>query len=179
LHNYILNIALDICLKTFVRVKNEIDHIDGRISVNDIEPRSCGVYLYLTNPDDVMPIIQISVDIADTELEKKDIAINIMGTLTEQEHIPFADVFAKSILDDCENLKPWVKEGIVHRVGGVNEPRKVASRSLEVKYRIFDELYPEDEMGRHDIDENEIAKTLFPFIKSLHEIYLRIYPKDK
>ena len=62
--------------------------------------------MYLTNPGDVMPIIQINVDMADTELDNKEIAIHIMGTLTEQEHdIPFADILAKSILDDYENLK--------------------------------------------------------------------------
>jgi hypothetical protein len=82
-------------------------------------------------------------------------------------------------LDDYEKLKPWVKEGIVHRNGQANEPRRIGSRFLEVKYRMLDEFYPEDEMGRLDIDENEIAKTLLPFIKSLHEIYLRIYPNDK
>jgi hypothetical protein len=80
-------------------------------------------------------------------------------------------------LDDCENLKPWVKEGIVHRIDRDNESRKVASRSLEIKYRMQDELYTEeDEMGHHNIDENEIAKSLLPYIKSLHEIYSRIYP---
>jgi hypothetical protein len=70
LHNYILNIAVDICLKTFVIVKDEIDHLDGRISVNNIEARSCDVFLYLTKPDNVLPIILINVEIADTELEK-------------------------------------------------------------------------------------------------------------
>ena len=124
MHNYILNIALDICLKTFVIVQNEID-IDGRISVDSIEPKSCGVHLFLTKVDDVLPIIQIHVYIADTELDNRDIAINIMGTLTEQEHdTPFADVSAKSILDDYQNLKPWVKEGIVHRIGQPDEPKQ-------------------------------------------------------
>jgi len=37
----------------------------------------------------------------------------------------------------------------------------------------------EDEMGHHDIDEEGIAKTLLPYIKSLHEIYSRIYPNNK
>ena len=180
MHNHILNIALDICLETFVRVKNEIDHIDGRISVNDIGLTSCSVYLYFTKTDDVLPIIEIGVDIADTELENNEVAIHIMGTLTEQEHdIPFADVLAKSIMDDYEKLKPWVKEGIVHRIGQPNEPRQIGSRSLEVRFRMLDELYPEDEMGHHDIDENEIAKTLLPYIKSLHNIYSRIYPINK
>ena len=44
---------------------------------------------------------------------------------------------------------------------------------------MLDELYPEDEMGHHDIDENEVARTLLPYIKSLHEIYFGIYPNDK
>jgi hypothetical protein len=178
LYNYILNIAIDICLKTFVKVKHDIDNIDGRISINDIEPKSCNIYLYLTKPDDVLPVIEIDVHVADTELENNEIAISIMGKLAQQEHdIPFADVLAKSILDDYQNLKPWVKEGIVHRIGQYNEPSKVASRYLEVKYRIHDELYPEvDGMGDHNIDEDGIAKTLLPYIKSLHEIYSRIYP---
>jgi hypothetical protein len=46
-----------------------------------------------------------------------------MGTLTEQEHdVPFADVLAKSIMDDYESLKPWIKEGSVHRNEQPDEP---------------------------------------------------------
>ena len=42
---------------------------------------------------------------------------------------------------------------------------------------MHDELYPEvDEFAHHDIDEEGIAKTLLPYIKSLNEIYSRIYP---
>lgn len=44
---------------------------------------------------------------------------------------------------------------------------------------MHDEFYPEDEMGNHDIDEDAIAKTLLPYIISLHEIYSRIYPNNK
>lgn len=70
MHNYILNIALDICLKTFIRVKNEMDHIVGRISVNEIGPESCDVYLYLTKSDDMLPVIEIDVHLADTGWKK-------------------------------------------------------------------------------------------------------------
>jgi len=179
LYNYILNIALDICLKTFVGLKNDIDNIDGRISIYNIEPKSCSVDLFITKPDNSLPIIKINVGISDTELENNEVAISIIGTLTQQENdIPFADVAAKSILDDYENLKPWVKEGIVHRIGQPDEPKRIGARSLEVRYRMHDEFYPEvDEMGHHDIDEDEIPKTLLPYIKSLHEIYLRVYPQ--
>jgi hypothetical protein len=91
--------------------------------------------------------------------------------------IHFADVLAKSILDDYQNLKPWVKEGIVHTICQPDESSKVASRYIEVEYRMHDELYPEvDEFAHHDIDEERIAKSLLPYIKSLYEIYSRIYP---
>lgn len=180
LYNHILNIAIDICLKTMIIVRNELKNVDGRISVNDIESKSCSVYLLLTKPGDILPIMKINVEIADTELENNEFAINIIGTLEEQEHeIPFADVSAKLILDDYQDLKPWVKEGIVHRIGQTHEPKRIGSRSLEVRYRMHDELYPEiDEFAHHDIDEERIAKSLLPYIKSLNEVYSRIYPRS-
>lgn len=98
--NYILNIAIDICIRTIERVKKEIDNIDGRISVHKTEPRSSSVCVYFAKPDNVLPIVQIIVDVADTELEKNEIAICIMGTLAEQEDdVPFTDISAKSIID--------------------------------------------------------------------------------
>ena len=76
-----------------------------------------------------------------------------------------------------KKVKAWRKEEIVRRIGQTNEPSKVASRYLEVKYRMHDELYPEvDELGNHNIDEERIAKSLLRYIKSLHEIFSRIYP---
>jgi hypothetical protein len=158
-----------------------MENIDGRISINDIDPKSCGAYLFLTKPGDILPIIKIDVNIVDTELENNEIAIDRRGKLEEQEHdIPFADVSAKSILDDYQNLKPWVKEGIVHRIGQPDEPKRIGARSLEVKYTMHDEYYPEvDEFAHHDIDEEGIAKSLLPYIQSLQEIYSRIYPNRK
>jgi hypothetical protein len=85
-------------------------NIDGTISVNYIESKSCSVYLLQTKPGDILPIMKINIEIADTELENNAIDINIMGTLTEQEHeIPSADVLAKSIMDDYQSFKHWVK----------------------------------------------------------------------
>src|SRR4030095_13004127 len=111
--------------------------------------KSSSVYLLLTKPGYILPIIKINVDISGTELENNEIAINIMGVLEEQEHdTPFGDISAKAILDDYESLKPWVKEGIVHRIGQPDESTRIGARSLEVKYRMHDEYYPEvDEMG--------------------------------
>lgn len=126
----------------------------------------------------MLPIIEIDVYLADTGLENNEIAIYIMRKLAEQEHdIPFADVLAKSILDDYQNLKPWVKEGIVHTICQSDESRKFTSRYIEVKYRMQVEPYPEvDEFGHRDIDQEGIVKSLLPYIKSLHEdLFKNIY----
>lgn len=41
------------------------------------------------------------------------------------------------------------------------------------------ELYPEvDEFVHNDIDEEGIAQSLLPYIRSLNEIYSRIYPRS-
>lgn len=41
---------------------------------------------------------------------------------------------------------------------------------------MHDEFYPEvNEMDHHDNDKDGIAKSLLPYIKSLNEIYSRIY----
>jgi hypothetical protein len=134
LDNYILNIALDICLRTIESVKKDINNVDGRISVHKTEPKSSTVCVYLTKPDNVLPIVQINVDVVDTELEKNEIEIRIMGTLAEQEYdVPFTDISVKSIIDEYENLKPWVKEGIVHRIGQPNEPKRIGAQKFGSK----------------------------------------------
>ena len=81
LYNYFLNVAIDICLKTVIMVRNEMENIDGRISVNKIEPKSGGAYLFLTKPGDILPIIEINVNVADTELENNEFAIDIRGKI--------------------------------------------------------------------------------------------------
>lgn len=37
-------------------------------------------------------------------------------------------------------------------------------------------MYEADENYEYGINETEIAESVLPYIKSLHEIYLRIYP---
>lgn len=79
--------------------------------------------MLLTKLGDILPIMKINVEIADTELENNEIDINIIGTLAEQEHeIPPADVLAKSIMEDYQSFKPWIKEGIIHRMSQHDDP---------------------------------------------------------
>lgn len=90
--------------------------------------------MLLTKPGNILPIMKINVEIADTELENNEIDINIMRTLAEQEHaIPSSDVLAKSIMDDYQSFKPWIKEGIIHRMSQHDDPKRTVFRVLERK----------------------------------------------
>jgi hypothetical protein len=72
-------------------------------------------------------------------------------------------------------LNPLIKEGISHSIRAGHNPDRTASRSLVVKYRMFERMYEEEEYG-FDIDENEIAESVLPYIISMQDIYSRIYP---
>ena len=72
-------------------------------------------------------------------------------------------------------MNPLIKEGISHTITAGRNPNRIASRSLVVKYRMFDRMYEEDEHYGYDRDEDEIAKLVLPCVISVQEIYSRIY----
>jgi len=103
--------------------------------------------------------------------------VSIIGNLDETKSgsVPFAEVQVERIIKDYKHLNPIIKEGISHSVRVEQNPNRTASRSLVVKYRMFDEMY-EDQEYRYDINENEIAESVLPYIISMQDIYSRIYP---
>jgi hypothetical protein len=78
------------------------------------------------------------------------------------------------IISDYKDLKPYIKEGIAHTISH-GESNRIASRGLEVKYRMFDRMYEADENYEYGINESEIAESVLPYIISMEEIYSRIY----
>jgi hypothetical protein len=69
-------------------------------------------------------------------------------------------------------LKPYIKEGIVHTLIH-GESNRTASRSLEVRYRMFDRMYEEDEDGEYGINEDEIVESVLPYIISMQDNLLK------
>ncbi len=178
--NYSLTVNLSICLKIYTKVIQRIPNIDGRISPDGISPDTSIVNLFFTWPGSRIPFIKLNITTAEVQLNKYNFNVSIIGTLDESENqnIRFADILIDGIISDYKDLKPHIKEGIVHTVSkGIS--KRIASRSLEIKYRMFDRMYEEDEDYGYEIDENEIAESVLPYIKSLHEIYSRIYPNSK
>jgi len=174
--NYCLNINLDICLKIYSRVIQKIDNIDGRLSPEEIGSETSVTNLFFTKPGNVIPFIEINVSTAEVQLEKYHFNVSIIGTLdeTETQNVRFMDVLIDGIISDYKDLNPYIKEGIVHTTN-YGESNRIASRCLEVKYRMFDRMYEEDENHEYDINENEIADSVLPYIISMQDIYSRIY----
>lgn len=177
MYNYTLNVNLDICLKIYTNVIQKISNIDARISPDGISADTSIVNLFFTKPDSKISIIRINVTTTEVQLDKYTFNISILGTIdeTESTNVPFADIDIDQIIKDYKNLNPIIKEGISHSITAGRNPNRIASRSLVVKYRMFDRMYEEDEHYGYDIDEDEIAKLVLPYVISMQEIYLRIY----
>ncbi|SRR4249919_2514108 len=155
MYNYSLNVNLDICLKIYTKVIRKIPNVDARISPEDINPDTSIVNLFFTKPGSRIPFLKINISTAEIQLNKYHFSVSIIGTLdeTENQNFGFIDFLIDGIINDYKDLRPYIKEGIVHTVTqGVSN--RTASRSLEVKYRMFDRMYEEDENQDYDIDEN-------------------------
>jgi hypothetical protein len=178
MNNYTLNVNLDICLKIYTKVIQKILNIDARISPDGISLDTSIINLFFTKPGIKIPIIKINITTTEVQLDKPTFNVSIIGTLDETENVnvPFADVEVDGIVKDYKHLNPIIKEGISHSIRNERDPNRTASRSLLVKYRMLDRMYEEDEHYGYDINEDEIAESVLPYIISMQDIYSRIYP---
>jgi len=73
--------------------------------------------------------------------------MSILGTMdeTESTNVPFAEIEVDRIMKDSKHLSPSIKEGILHSVRPDGKSNRTASRSLVVKYRMFDRMYGADD----------------------------------
>jgi hypothetical protein len=177
MYNYCLSVNLDICLKIYTKVIQKIPNIDARISPDGISSDTSIVNLFFTKPGSKIPFIRINVTTAEVQLDKYIFNVSIIGTLDETESagVPFAEIQVDRIIKDYKHLNPLIKEGISHSIRAECNPNRTASRSLVVKYRMFDEMYEDEDYG-FDIDEDEIAESVLPYIISMQDIYSRLYP---
>ena len=176
MYNYTLNVNLRICLKIYTEVIQKIPDVDGRILPDDISSDTSIVDLFLTKQGSVIPFIKVNITTAQVQLEKYHFNVSIIGTLDESENqdVHFADVLIEGIISDYKDLKPYIKEGIAHMISH-GQSNRIASRSIEVKYRMFDRMYEADENYQYGINETEISDSVLPYIISMRDIYSRIY----
>lgn len=177
MYNYTLNVNLDICLKIYTNVIQKIPNIDARILPDGISSDTSIVNLFFTKPGSKVPIIRINITTTEVQLDKHTFSISILGIMDETESttVPFVDIDIDQIIKDYKNLNPIIKEGISHSITAGRNSNRVASRSLVVKYRMFDRMFEEDEHYGYDINEDEIANLVLPYVISMQEIYSRIY----
>lgn len=162
-------------------VIQKIPNLDARNITRRYQFRYKHSQSVFTKPDSKIPIIKINITTAEVQLEKHTFSISILGTIdeTESTNVPFADIDIDQIIKDYKNLNPLIKEGISHSITPGRNPNRIASRSVVVKFRMFDKMYEEDEHYGYDINEGEIARLVLPYLISMHDIYGRIYRKIK
>jgi hypothetical protein len=177
MYNYSLSVNLSICLKIYTKAIQKIPNVDGRISPEGISSDTSIVNLFFTKPGNKIPIIRINVTTSELQLDKYTFDVSIIGTLdeTESANDRFSEIDVDKFIKKYNHLYPLIKEGISHSIRAGHNPARTASRSLIVKYRMFDRMYEEKEYG-FDIDENEIAESVIPYIISMEDFYSRIYP---
>jgi hypothetical protein len=158
-------------------VIQKIPYFDARISPDDIGSDTSIVNLFFTMPGNKIPIIRINVTTTEVPLDKYTFSVSIIGTMdeTESANIPFAEIEVDKLIKDYNHLNPLIKEGISHSIRAGCNPNRTASRSFVVKCRMFDEMYEDQDYG-YDINEDEIAESVLPYIISMQDIYSRIYP---
>jgi hypothetical protein len=158
-------------------VIRKISNIEARISPDGVSSDTSIVNLFFTKPGSNIPIIKINVTTTEVQLDKYTFSISIVGTVdeTESTNVPFADFEVDRIMKDYKHLSPSVKEGILHSTRPDGKSNRTASRSLVVKYRMFDRMYKADDYYVYDINEDEIAEVVLPYVISMQDIYSRLY----
>ena len=118
MYNYTLNVNLDICLKIYTKVVQNIPKIDARISPDGISSDTSIINLFFTKPGSKIPIIKINITTTEVQLDKPTFNVSIIGRLDETENVDilFAEVEIDQIMktainqNDDLNVNLWTKE---------------------------------------------------------------------
>lgn len=183
--HFISNSALDICFSISRYAYPQFRDLNIKVSLNEISENSTSVHLLFFGPDYRQAFAKVEVGLNAYTLEKKALSIQIFAEfdLRESEGLSsFKDEDVHSIIEQYFHLKPLVTEGISHFVDNFtsrNRPIKKARRRLTIRYRIHDEQYEEDEDYAFNYDEDEIAKSVIQYLKSLEEIQKKFLDEHK
>ena len=163
-------------MNIYSKILRKFENIVARLSPEEIGLENCTVNLYFTKLGTNLPYIKINVNTTNIHSEEC-FSVSIIGTIdeTENKDLKFADLIVDRIIKDYKHLRPIITEGILHSISSDGNSSRTASRSLVVKYRMFDRLYEADEYYNFDINENEIAESVLLYIISMQDIYSRIY----
>jgi hypothetical protein len=175
--HFLLGIGLDLCLCIFTKLYPRIDNLRARESVDNDSEDAASVDLLLFEPQFKSTFAKVEVHLSIYDFVSRALSMQVFAEFEGHEtegYSTFSDANIQSIIKDYQNLKPIVREGMIHYADDFDtkKGKRKVNRTLAVRYRVFDEEIPEnlDYDYGYDIDVDKIAESTIPYLLSLREI---------
>lgn len=177
----IVNQTLDICTAIVTEIHRQYPEFEVDMAIRESSQSRGEFAIYVSDGYKQGPLIRPRISIVLLEYEAGKISSEIMAELEIHDHDqPDPSLFsADAILKLCTHLEPLVAETLIHRPPDmILEPgvtKRVINRVINVKFRVLDEFFQENEDHSFNIDEKKIARQAVPYIKTLVDIHSKIY----
>ena len=175
--HFLLGIGLDLCLGIFTKLYPHVDGLRATESVDKDSENAASVDLLLFEPQFNSTFAKVEVHLSIYDLVNRPLSMQVFAELEGHEtegYFTFSDANIQSIIQDYSNLKPIVREGMIHYADDfdLQKGKRKVNRTLAVRYRVFDEEIPEnlDYDYGYEIDIDKIAESTIPHLLSLREI---------
>jgi hypothetical protein len=177
---HFLNIALGICMNVYENASRHISKLEAGIAVGNVDDSHADVNLILKQMECKTTFAVVSVEVTELEMETKKLLIEVFAKKEERElgGVHFDDNIVHSILRDYEEIRPGVKESLLHSKGAGKSQENIA-RELEISFKVFAEAYEITDDFTYEYDENEIGGAAVPYVTALHEIHSKLHLKDE
>jgi hypothetical protein len=175
--HFLLGLGLDLCLSIFTKLYPHIDGLRATESVDYDSDTSASIDLVLFEPQFKSTFARLEVHLSIYDLVNRSLSIEVFAELEGHEiegYSTFSDANIQSIIQDYSNLKPIVREGVIHYADDFDpkKGKRKVNRTLSVRYGVFDEEIQEnlDYDYDYEIDIDKIAESTVPYLLSLREI---------
>ena len=175
--HFLLGLGLDLCLCIFTKLYPRIDGLRATESVDNDSENGASINLLLFEPQFKSTFARVEVHLSRYDLVNRSLSIEVFAELEGHEtegYSTFSDANIQSLIEDYSDLKPIVREGMIHYADDfdLQKGKRKVNRTLTVRYRVFDEEIQEnlDYDYGYEIDIDKIAESTIPYLLSLREI---------
>jgi hypothetical protein len=177
---YLTDTAFEICIMINKYINEIHQDLYVKSSLNKCEESIAEISLTLFNKEP--PAFgRMNISLCEYDEGKLYVEVMALNDEFETEYTDLEKIDVDFLMDKYEKLDPVIIAGTMNRVGKLEgEPKRIISRTIEIRFRAFEKYYDGDEDEIFDIDMHEIAKSIVPYVKALAEISKHIvYGKMK
>jgi len=179
MYSLVGDLVLNLILAINSKVVREIPEITYKVSIKNVTENIVEYYLsYYLLKHNAFCILNISV----AQYDPKELFFEVYAELNEFdfEESDLHKINIENLMLKQFHLRPVVTEGITRyfdtgKNGKYDQHKSTAKRTFKVKYRALTESVKEkEEIDNYRFDE--MSERVFPYIKSLSEIFKVIHP---